>query len=44
MTGKMRQGYNIGPGSWAAAHVPVYPNGKRQVLIGWKGRFFAPRG
>lgn len=44
MTGKMRQGYNIGPGSWAAAHIPVYPNGKRQVLIGWKGRFFAPRG
>lgn len=44
MTGKMRQGYNIGPGSWAAAHVPVYPNGKRQLLLFWKGMPHAPRG
>lgn len=43
LTGKQRQGYNIGPGSWALAHVAIYPNGKRQLLIGWKGRFFAPR-
>lgn len=44
MTGKMRQGYNIGPGSWAAAHVPIYPNGKRQVLLFWKGMPHEPRG
>jgi len=44
MTGKPRQGYNIGPGSWAAAHVPIYPNGKRQVLLFWKGMPHEPRG
>lgn len=47
MSGRPRQGYNLGPGSWAPAHVPTYPNGKRQVLLGWmvgdRMLFHAPR-
>lgn len=44
VTGKLRQGYNLGPSSWAHAHVVTYPNGKRQVILFWKGRPWAPRG
>lgn len=41
VTGKLEQGYNTGPSGWAAAHVPVYPNGKRQVILFWKGAYCA---
>lgn len=41
VTGKLEQGYNTGPSSWAHAHVVVYPNSKRQVLVGWKNAFSA---
>lgn len=41
VTGKLRQGYNVGPSSWAHAHVVIYPNGKRQVLLFWHGKWRA---
>lgn len=47
LSGNLRQLYNHGPGGWAHAHVPVYKNGKRQVLVGWHTKngllFHAPR-
>jgi len=43
VTGKLRQGYNTGPSSWAHAHVVTYPNGKRQVILFWKARPWAAR-
>lgn len=41
MTGELQQGYNIGPSSWAPAHVVVYPNAKRQVVRFWRGAYSA---
>lgn len=43
VTGKLRQGYNLGPSSWAHAHCPIYPNGKRQIILFWNGAPWAPR-
>lgn len=43
VTGKLRQGYNLGPSSWAHAHCVVYPNGKRQIILFWNGLPWAPR-
>jgi len=43
VTGKMRLGYNVGPGSWGHAHVVVYANGKRQVILFWNGKPWADR-
>lgn len=39
--GSLEQGYNSGPSGWAHANVPVYPNGKRQVLLMWDGAYSA---
>lgn len=39
--GDLDQGYNTGPSAWAHANVIVYPNGKRQVLLIWKGAYSA---
>ena len=41
VTGSLEQGYNTGPSSWAHAHVVVYPNGKRQVIVFWLGAYSA---
>lgn len=38
---KLRMGYNKGPSSWAHAHVVTYRNGKRQVVLIWKGKWRA---
>lgn len=43
VTGKLRQGYNTGPSSWAHAHCVVYPNGKRQIILFWNGKPWADR-
>lgn len=39
--GSLEQGYNSGPSGWAPANVPIYPNGKRQVLLMWDGAYSA---
>ena len=41
VTGSLDMGYNTGPSSWAHAHVVVYPNAKRQVVVFWKGAYSA---
>lgn len=43
VTGNLRMKYNRGPSAWAHAHVAIYPNGKRQVLLFWKDMAHAPR-
>jgi len=40
-TANLRQGYNIGPSSWSHAHCVIYPNGKRQLLVFWNGKWRA---
>lgn len=40
-TAKLRQGYNVGPSSWAHCHCAIYPNGKRQLLVFWNGKWRA---
>ncbi len=40
-TAKLKQGYNVGPSSWAHCHCVIYPNGKRQLLIFWNGKWCA---
>jgi len=42
-TARLKQGYNVGPSSWAHAHCVVYPNGKRQIILFWDGRPWADR-
>lgn len=34
-------GYNAGPSSWSHSHVITFPNGKRQILTVWKGKWRA---
>ncbi|MCQ1856050.1 hypothetical protein, partial [Neorhizobium galegae] len=42
LSAKLRQGYNKGPTRWAHAHIVLYPNGKRgMVLMHSDGRFQA---
>lgn len=35
----LQMDYNLGPSSWVHAHVIVYPNGKRQLLMVIKGKW-----
>ena len=32
VTGKLNQGYNVGPSSWSQTHILTYPNGKRALI------------
>ena len=34
-------GYNRGPGSWTWSHIVTQPNGKRQIITMWKGKYRA---
>ena len=38
---KLQQGYNVGPSSWAIAHVVQYPNDKRSIVTFQKGKWRA---
>lgn len=33
VSGKLFQGYNVGPTTWAHAHVVLYPNGNRAMIL-----------
>lgn len=35
ITGKLDQGYNVGPSSWSRSHIGTYANGKRAILTSW---------
>lgn len=41
VTGALRQGYNVGPSSWSHTNCIIYPNGKRQLITVWKGKWRA---
>lgn len=38
---RLRIGYNRGPSSWSHSHVVQYPEGTRQMVTMWKGRWRA---
>lgn len=42
-SGTIDQGYNVGPGSWAPAHVIQYKNGKRTMIV-CRGRKYRASG
>lgn len=37
----LRPAYNKGPSSWSHSHVVVFPNGKRQIITMFKGKWHA---
>lgn len=41
LTARLEQGYNIGPGSWSHSQILTQPNGKRQMITLWKGKWRA---
>jgi hypothetical protein len=41
VSGKLEQGYNVGPSSWSNSHVVTYQNGKRCVLTIRNGKWRA---
>ena len=41
VSGKMEQGYNVGPSSWSNSHVLTYQNGKRCILTIRNGKWRA---
>jgi hypothetical protein len=41
LTAQMDQGYNIGPGSWSHTQIVTQPNGKRQMVTIWLGKWRA---
>ena len=41
LSGKMEQGYNVGPSSWSHSHCVVYANGKRAMITMYDGQWRA---
>ena len=41
VTGSLDQGYNAGPSNWSCSHVVAHPNGKRQMITCWSGKWRA---
>lgn len=41
LTARLEHGYNIGPGSWSHSQVIIQPNGKRQMITIWNGKWRA---
>jgi hypothetical protein len=41
VTGKLDQGYNIGPSSWSQSHIITYKNGKRAIVTCSNGKWRA---
>ena len=38
---QLQMPYNTGPSSWSISHILTYPNGKRQIITWWRGRWRA---
>lgn len=41
VSGKLDQGYNVGPSSWSHSHIITYPNGKRAIVTMWNNKWRA---
>lgn len=41
LTARLEQGYNVGPGSWSHSQIVTQPNGKRQMVTVWNGKWRA---
>lgn len=41
LSGRMNQGYNVGPSSWSHSHIVTYCNGKRAIYTMWDGKWRA---
>lgn len=39
VTGKLDQGYNVGPSSWSQSDILTYPNGKRAIITKSNGKW-----
>lgn len=39
VTGKLDQGYNVGPSSWSQSHIITYANGKRAIITNSNGKW-----